>query len=1471
MAFFLLIVSLLLSIPFVQTQLAKFATQRINNDFGTNILVKKVDLSFLGNVDLKDVEVRDDKKDTLIFIGRLRTSLLNSKKILDGEVDLSDVSLKDAKFYIHTYKGDKKSNFDKFLASFDSDTPKDSSAPPFKLKTSNIYLDNLNFRLTDDNKRNKEVVTIKRIGGNLQSFSLIGDSVTTNIRGVYFNYTDKLHFTNLSSDFSYTSTQINLKNTNLATQYSKLLGDITLNYKSGDFSRFNDRVIFDANIKQGNLALRDARVFYSDFGRNDILNFKTKLKGTLNNLSLRNTVLISKNGTNVNGNFFLKNIVNSERGFVFKADINQLTSNYEQLNALFPKLVSKTIPTDFKKLGVFTIRGNTVFSDEKLEADISLQSRIGYTSSNLTITNLDDIDSANYKGKVNFQNFNLGRFLGNKEFGTISFEGEVDGKSFNIEKINTDFKGLVSELTFRGYTYQNLDVNGQYQNNKFNGTIDADDENCKFNFIGLADFSTDVNRFDFKANISTIDLKKTNLFTRDSVSKLKGFISIDIQGNKIDDIVGKAIFENIVYTNPKKSFTFNEFSLTSELQDDIKNIQINSKDIAEGYIKGKFKFEELMPVVQNALGSMYTNYVPYKVSDDQFLDFNFNMHNKVFEIFYPKITISENTILKGKIKSNKNRVKLQINAPKVLAFDNEVINFKLRTDNQNALYNSHLTADKIVTGPYKIHKFNLLNKNQKDTLYFKSVFKGGNNQKENYNLDFYYSIDSLGKSVVGFDKSSFVIKNNLWKINPSKDFSSKVVFDLEKKEYNFSPFKLTSGNQKLEFSGFLIGQEEKKLVADLENVNLKSILPDIDSLDLKGTLSGKIDFLQQNGLYNPKGTLVIDNFHINDLKQGNLALDVQGNNSIENYEVTLSLQREKVKNISATGSIDISTKKPTIDLDVNMEDFELDAFSPLGQDILSSVRGKASGNFAVKGFLGKPSLNGDLVLKGAGLKFPYLNVDFDFEGESDIQLRGNRYIFNNIQLRDTKHSTRGIFKGSISHKDFNAWTMDLEIDTDNLLVLDTEETEESMYYGTGFLDGTATVKGPVEQLVIDINGTTKEGTKFIIPLKDNENISNYKLIHFKGEEVVLNNNNNKSNEFEAIKGIKLNMDLAVTRDAEAQVVIDKDNGSQLSGRGNGNIQIVIDTRGAFNMYGDLIIESGVYDFKYGGLVNKPFVIQKGGSVSWNGSPFDANLNLVAIYKAKGNPAVLLENFNSNRNIEVDLVTKITGGLFNSKQELDIDLPNVDPSIKSELDFVLGSNDVNEKTTQFISLLTLGNFVNPDKVNFDSNAVVTSTASNAIAAAFSSLLNNPNSKFQLGVGYKQGNNDIEQQNLNVDNQVDLSLTTKISDRVVVNGKVGVPVGTKTQSSVVGEVKVEVLLNKEGNFRGVIFNRQNEIRFSTEEEGYTQGIGLSYQVNFNTLSDLFKQVKSTIKSKKKKETPKDSVLVTNSSLVKFKNNK
>ena len=1455
---FLLLVSILLSTSFVQTKLGNYATNKINEDFGTNLSIGKVNLSFLGSIVLKDVEIRDHHKDTLIFVKKLSTSLLNAKKVLNSELLFDAITLEDGYYYMKTYKGEADDNMAIFIDSFKSDTPKDSLAPPFTLKADNVYVENLDFKLINENNKTPLSFSATNIGGNAQDLAIIGADFSTNARGLYFRTNQGLQVTNLTTNYKFTKTAMNFDNTKLETESSSVIGNILFTYKREDLINFNDKVNITANFEKSTLKVQDLKKFYKELNGSDVISFSGKMKGKLNNFDLNNLNLSTQKGIKLKGNLSFKNVVNTERGFVFNGDLTNLTATYSELKNILPNLLGKNLPSEFGKLGQFSIRGKINVTPSKMKATVDLQSQIGSVISDLEINNIDEIDTAAYIGDVELLDFNIGKFFNDPLFGKVSLKGAVNGSGFKLENINTKFVGNISELNFNSYTYKNIIANGQYQNNKFDGDLVIDDTNFKMKFNGLADLSSEVQKFDFKSDISYLNLKETNLFTRDTISIVKGKIELDIEGNTLDDIVGKAIFKNVLYTNQKKEYSFKEFTVTSSLKDSIKTIDVASKDIAQGYITGKFSFSELPKVAQNALGSIYTNYKPYEVASNQFLDFNFTVYNQIVNVFFPKVSIDDKTKIKGKINSDKDLFRLSFNSPRIDAYGTEVKVISLRTDNSNPLYNTSLTADEVHTEYYNISKLNLLNRTENDTLYFKSIFKGGDKKNEDFNLDFFYTFNPEGKSVLGFEKSSFIFKENTWHINPDEKNTDKITFDLKTNEFKFSQFKLISGEQKVQFIGDLKGTEDKILLADFTKVKLQSFLPVIDSLALKGALSGHLDFVQTKGTYAPEGSLTVRDFEVNDFKQGDLFINVKGENSYEKYNVDLSIENKDVKSIAASGVLDFSAKRPIIDLNVFLEEFKLDAFSPLGQDVLSSLRGTASGDFTLRGFLSNPDMEGVLRLKNAGLKFPYLNVDYDFEGESVITLQQQSFILEDFKLLDTKNKTKGILKGDISHFNFKKWFLRLKIESDNLMVLDTENTEEALYYGTAFIDGSADIFGLTDRLTIEFNAKTMPGTIFVLPLKDVETVDSYSLIHFKSDETKVKERQ-KEIALEALKGLTLKIDLEVTKDAIAQVVIDEVYGSQLSGRGSGNLQIEINTRGKFKMFGDYIVDNGVYDFKYGGFVNKPFVIQKGGTVSWNGNPADANLDVTAVYKAKANPGVLLENFNSNRNIEVDLVARITGGLFDSKQELDIQLTNVDPTIANELEFILNDNNVNEKTTQFISLLAFGNFANPDKVNFDANATITNTASSAIAAAFSSLLNSPDSKFQLGVDYQQGQSNSDLDRLNTDNQVDLSVSTQVSERVVINGKVGVPIGTQTQSSVVGEVKVEVLLNKEGSFRGIIFNRQNEIQYTTEDQGYTQGVGLSYQVNFNTLSGLLKKLGLKKKKNliKRKSTSKDTI--------------
>ena len=605
---------------------------------------------------------------------------------------------------------------------------------------------------------------------------------------------------------------------------------------------------------------------------------------------------------------------------------------------------------------------------------------------------------------------------------------------------------------------------------------------------------------------------------------------------------------------------------------------------------------------------------------------------------------------------------------------------------------------------------------------------------------------------------------------------------------------------------------------------------------------------------------------------GNLKISILGENSLTKYALDISLEKENFMSLSAVGEIDFTPEKPIIDVNVDLSAFKLDAFSPLGEDVFTNIRGFAYGNVHVSGLLKNPAMEGELFLDQVGMYFPYLNVDYDFDGTSVINLKNQTFSFEDVTLKDKSYRTKGNLTGTLKHTNFDNWILDLEVNTKNLLVLNTVEKENSVYYGTGFLEGVATIKGRTDKLVIDVNGKTKRGTHFVIPISDVKTVESSQLVRFVSKI--------KSEEEEKIrrafisdklKGLSLNFNLEVTKDAIVEMVLDKTTGSYLKGSGRGNLILELDTKDKFNMYGDFIVENGVYNFKYGGFINKPFTVKKGGSISWNGDPLTADINIEAVYRVSANPKSLLENITTNRKIPIDLITRFSGALFNSNREFDIEIPNSSSTVASELAFKLNSNDENIKTRHFVSLLASGAFYNENDFSVNTSGLVYGTASDLLSTAFDNIFNQGDNRFKLKPVYTVGErNKVD--NINIDDQFALALDYQINDRIIVNGKVGVPIGSKEQSSVIGEVNVEFLMNEEGTLRSSIFNRQNEIQYTEEEEGYTQGVGMSYQIDFNTGRELLKKL-GLVKNKELDSLsvtkPIDSLVIKNN-LINFKNN-
>ena len=1449
-----IILVLLFSIPAVQTRLGKYATNKLNKDFDTNISIEKVGLQFNGDVELKNIYIEDYKQDTLISIVELNTSILSFKKLYNNKLTFGDIDIEGLTFNLKTYECETETNLDIFVAKFDEESS-GKSTNPFLLSSSDVSITDSEFRLVDENKEYAQVFTFKDLNINATDFLIFGPDVSARINKLGFKDNSGIEISNMTTNFTYTLKDMTFDFLQIKTPNSTLKGNLKFEYKREDLQYFVDKVKVYATFNDSDIALNDLNVFYSEFGKDQHAHLNVNLFGTLNDLTANDLIIRTSRQTIVDGDINFKNVFNKEENtFVMDANFERLTSSYSDLRSLLPNVLGNSLPSILDNLGRFTIEGKSNITAKEIHADIEIGSSFGYIISNLDMHNIDIIDKATYNGNVVLEDFDVGTFLEDPKIGKVTLNVDVKGEGFTAENINSHIKGSISSLDYNNYEYKKIKVSGNVRNKIFDGNLVTNDSNLDLHFNGLIDFSEKEKKYDFTAKVDYANLKVLNFVKNDSISIFKGIVRMNMNASNLDDAYGNLTFKNTLYKNENDDYYFKDFNISSKFKDHVRFISINSPDIIQGDLNGKFVVKDVFKLVKNSLGNIYSNFEPHDIAPNQFINFNFKIYNKIAEVFFPDVQLGSNTFFKGRVESDAKKFNLTFNSPQIRLKKYFANNIKFKVNNSNPLFNTYIEVDSMNTKYYNLSKFSLINVTKNDTLYVKTEFKGGKANADNFNLNLYYTIDKENKSVLGFKKSSVIFKNNTWYINKEKNKFNKIVFDRQFKDVKIQGLRMSHEKEVINLYGILKDSTSKNINLDFKDVDLIKITPRIDSLALAGNVNGKLNIQQQKGVYIPESNVTIDDFKVNNFNLGSFKTRIKGNESLTNYSINVSLKDDITESLAVVGNLDFSGNNSSLDLDINFDTFILNPLNPFGQGVITNIRGQISGNAKVTGRLQRPQINGLLNLDKGGMSIPYLNVDYAFEDNTKVELDTNkqqRFVFNNANLIDTELNSKATLSGSINHVNFSKWSLNLNMNSNKLLVLNTNDAEDALYYGTAFVSGNIDVTGPTDQLVIKAAVTTEEGTVFKIPLNDTDSFGDNAYIHFltpdeksaksKGEEVVIKD----------IKGLEMDFDLEVNDNAEIEIVIDKDSGSSIRGRGKGGVLAQINTNGKFNMFGDFFVLEGIYNFVYGGLIEKEFKVLSGGTLVWEGDPLKAQINIEAVYDGiEANPSILLDN-PINRSIPVEVKIHLTGELEKPDPVFDLSFPNVNTTLNSELQYRLNSDE--SKQFQALSLLATGSF--KSNVSFDSQDWV-GLFSDRASAIINDILSDGDGKVQLQLDYQKGDNRPDYQ---TDDRFVTRISTKLSDKILINGKVGVPIGGVNETVIAGDFEIEVLINEEGTFSLTFFNRENSIRNFGEQIGYTQGIGLSYNVEFDNLRELFQKIfRNNKKGKAKQKKGDDNTL-------------
>lgn len=1442
----------------MQTLAGAHASDYLKKRFKAAIQISKIHVSLDADIHLKEVIIKDHHGNELIYVDDLATSLVSLTSLFFNELKFGHVAVNQLDLNIKTYKGEQQNSLTIFVNKFKQkrQNPKKSK---FFMTIPSLSVENGNVLIKNENQKDGSTLFYKNVCGNVEGFAINESFIIASAKNVSFVENFGLKVQRLDTKFSYSKNKMAFERTKLITENSDIQGDISFLYTNNNFSDFLNKVQIRSKIRNSKVGFKDLNKFYDDFNPEKSMLVSGNFSGILNDLKVNNLSLKNSNNTNVKGNLHLKNAFNPNQKFQLKSSFSQLDSNYEELAVLLPLSAKDKLPKIIQKLGNFSSSGRTLISEKEIDAKLALVSEIGNTNLDLKLKNGKQIDAMAYEGNIQMIDFEIGKLINRKNFKKVSLKAAISGAGLTLDALNTKIEGKISKLLYKNYEYNNIAINGLVKNQLFNGYLEVNDDNIKFDFKGIADFSSESYTYKFKSTVDYCDLKAIKLLNRREASKFKGEVEIDLKGTDLDNINGNVSFKDLFYTNKTQDYFFKDFNLTSLTRENgSRMISVDSPEIIKGSIRGKFKLKQISKLIQNALGSIYSNYEPIEVDRGQKISFNLKIQDKIIELMFPEVELSPKTAINGSLNSDDQSIKLWLRSPKIIAYNRLIEDIDLQIDNKNPVYNTMLKVESLSSEKLNISKFRLGNITVNDTLQFRTTFKSGKMQQDHFDLSFFYTINKNRKSVAGLKKSIFSYRDNTWFTNPTKSNQNKVIYDPEKQHFKIKPFLLSSGRQKLAFFGTIAQNKSKNLTFNFTDLDLEKITQNVENQNFKGKINGSFTYIEEGDTPKPSADIVLSDFYINNSLQGDLSLKLIGDNSLKKYDINALLTRDGMQTFVAFGKIDFTPRKPRLNVALNFDQFKLNVLSPLGGNVFSDIRGEVFGDVILAGLLENPTMSGDLILQDAGMYFPYINVDYQINEKTVVELSNQNFNFKEMKIQDTKKNTLGTLKGFLSYKKFKNWFLDVAIDSDNLLVLNTEQEEDSAFYGTAFLNGKAQIAGPFNKLKIDVEGSTNEDTYFAVPLSDVKTAEETQLIRFVSKDESENEKLRKDFIAKKSSGLEMNFNIDINNNAIFEMVLDQTTGSNLKGSGTGNVQIALDTKDKFEMYGDVLLDKGIYNFKYGGFINKPFDAKKGGSISWSGDPFTAIIDIEAVHRVSANPRTLLENINTTRRVPVNLITRFSGELFNSERKFDIEIPNISNDLASELEFIIRENDENAKTRHFVSLLASGAFYDEKNLDINTTSLVYGTASDIFANAFDQIFNQSGNKLKLRPEYTHGEANAENTD-EAEGQFSLGLDYQMNDRILINGKVGVPVGDNNeQSNVIGEVTVDFLLNKDGNLRSSVFNRQNEIQYNNEEEGYTQGIGLSYQIDFSNGKELLRKVKG---NRRKRNRKKDQTSLNN----------
>lgn len=1450
--------------PLVQTFVARIAASYLSQSLKTIVKIDGLYITPQIDLNMKGVLVLDLKADTLfnaedVFLDIKRFRYSQEQKFFV----INDISIHGASFTLFKGRHDTVFSYDFIRDHFETEHPDITTdtihgQPDWRVALSGLKLDRVRFRYINENKERKLVgmdyTNLDIFVQQLRMSDLAIHNDTFNFYIDHLQASEKSGFIvdTLQGSFRLSPVFLIADSLKVVTPRSNLDLDLGFTYWGWPaYIDFTKEVEMIAEIRPSELNMKDIGYFAPELlVMNNQLRIGGKVKGKVNNLRVKDFRFAYGSNTHFYGDIRLYGLPNVFETYIHTR-IKEFAFTLDDIKhfAIPGEYPYVTIPKELEVFGEMRIFGKFTGFYNDFVSTATFESNIGTIYTDVSLRQNKDHSDVVYQGKVEARHFHIGKFLRLDSYlGEMNLDAMVTGSGLTGSTVTINMNGNVDSLEFMGNTFNQMGISGDIADKKFNGHLDINDEKIALVFDGILDFDQPKPLFDFTADIQNADLYALNLLDRDTISVLSAKLNCNFIGFDLDDLEGRIYIDSLEYTEGEQQWLMEQFALIS-LKDTgyHKRILLNA-DFIDARINGSFTYSELPYAINRMIESELHDWafltlraVPVR---RQTIDFEITLGDTkpITDIFVPGLIIHENSTIIGSFDSKRKDTQIDATFPSVIfaGIQSEKVSLNLLSNRKRIRLG--INADRILlkerdagdTLQLGLENFAIKSILDKDSLNFQFAWDDEDLVRHNKaDIRGYYTyLDSI-RSELRITHADVLINDSAWTVSEN----NQIIFG--KDFYTFNGVHFKGNKQKMSILGSVSHNPLDTLLVDFTSWKLSNfdIIFRNYNFDLNGITNGHFGINDIYGSPNFFSDLTIRRMEMNDILIGDANIRSRWNDERKSIDVLSEIiNRGNVSEsrvMSLRGSYFPDRIDDNLDFLLQLENLHLSPFEGFAEDYISDLKGVTSGKLYIKGSTSAPLLTGQLKLMRTECRVNYLNTRYSFS--HDIGFSNNAFSINDLILYDTIGNTAAV-NGTIMHQNLSDFQFDLTLRPENFIILQTNRYRNEAFYGTGIASGMVWFYGPTNDFHIDANVSTSKGTSIVIPLNNTVTITDNDFVIFLSDDQQAEDQLLQDYSVD-LKGLNLDFTITINNTAETMIYLPSNMGT-ISSKGYGEIRLTINPRGQFEIYGDYNFLRGTFFFTFQSMINRRFEILQGGKISFAGNPYNANVDLRALYRLKTSLSGLGANISpelEGQRVNVNTILGLRGKLANPEIRFSIDFPNVTDDIEQTIFAILDTNDVALMNQQMISLLLMNSF------SYASTSTSMGASSlNIISSQLSNWLSQISNDFDVGINYRAGD-ELTQ------DELEFALSTQFFDnRLTVDGNVGVITRNNTQqnaSNLVGDVNIEYKLRPDGRLRLRAFNRSNNFNSLEFNSRYTQGVGIFFIRDFDRFADIFRRQKKS----------------------------